>query len=352
MVGVGSHWDALRQSELAPILPLAGEGDVVEVEDLTVFVQRMARSAWRERGFESPVAVATAQPASDAVRILGDYGPRGSLALITMRNEGSGRVVATAASLRDLAGIPIDEARFFNTLFDLNRLTGKFKEKQSEGLGGLVQATPLYDDISAPTGFAGTQSVFGLIAFLFIAGYVVLATIGSWVWLRGRKATSLSWTVFAGFAVVASALGLGTVGGMRGISRGVQSLNVLDFEAGATRARGPVMFGYRSPVRQRVELSLPGEGNFLRPLPRNPSGAGRYVTPARYESITVCRGLRRRADESNAQASGGILAWRPRWYHPWPIGRATRHREAGARELDSERLPGRYRRRRAAVHRS
>ncbi len=286
VIGIGSQWDALRQSDLAPILPLAGAGEVVEIDDLTVFIQRMARPAFSKRSFDSPVAVTTAQPTADAVRILGEYGPRGSLSLITMRSEGSGRVVATAAGIRDLTSIPVDEARFFNALFDLNRLTEEFKKKQYDGMQGMLfQATPLYDDVLAPTGFGGTQSVFGLIAFLFIAGYVVLATIGSWVWLRSRRITSLSWTVFAGFAVVASALGLGTVAGLRGFSRGVQSLNILDLEAGATRARGPVMFGYRSPVRQRVELTLPGDGNFLRPLPRNPKGAGSYVTPARYASI-------------------------------------------------------------------
>jgi hypothetical protein len=85
--------------------------------------------------------------------------------------------------------------------------------------------------------------------------------------------------------VAASVLSLGTVGALRSLSGGVRSVCILDLEAGSSAVRGRCLFGYRSPIRQRADLELPGEANFLRPLPRSPRGASKYVTPARYVGL-------------------------------------------------------------------
>jgi hypothetical protein len=59
----------------------------------------------------------------------------------------------------------------------------------------------------------------------------------------------------------------------------------VDLAAGSSAAHGPCFFGYRSPLRQRVALSLPGEGNFLRPLERKPGPQSTFMTPTRYAAI-------------------------------------------------------------------
>ncbi len=286
IVGVGATWDAIRGSELASIMPLRGAGPTAELNKLTVFFNTMALPAWRERGLKNPIAVTTAEPAPDALRTLGEHGPSGPLAMITMHPVGSGRVVATAASLNDLTRSPIDVEKFFGALIDLNAYTDKFRENQMSSaqlaLGG---SNWIYDDIVSPVGFGGETALRGLTAFLFVAAYVGLATVGAWWWLGNRKLTHASWVVFAGFAIAASVLSLGTVAALRGFSRGVQSLSILDLEAGSVTARGPCLFGYRSPIRQTVELSLPGEGNFLRPLARESRTKNYYVTPARYAGM-------------------------------------------------------------------
>jgi hypothetical protein len=288
VLGIGAKWSALHKSDLAPLLPLQGDGPTVEVTRLPTFFDRVALPAWRDREFRAPVAVTTAEPVEGAFRTLGDFGPTGAISLITMRLVGSGRVVATAASLADLTtGISIDQEKFFRALFDLNAYTKEFMEKQLEAgrYSGMLTRDWLYDGLTDPVRFAGATALGGLGVFLFVAAYVVVATLASWAWLRGRGLTHLSWTVFAGFAVAASALSLGTVSALRGFSGGVRSVSILDLEAGSTEARGPCLFGYRSPTRQRVELALGEQGQFLRPLARNPQGAARYFTPARYAAL-------------------------------------------------------------------
>lgn len=288
IIGVGPEWAALREyGELAAVLPLAGEGPPVEAVDLPVFRRRMLRPPWANRPLEHAIPATTAGLAEGAQRMLGDFGPGNvPINLIAMRLVGSGRVVSTAASLRDLTREGLDDVPFFSALLDLNTYTKKFKDAHS---GLLVQALAdthaVYPPIAGVIGFQTTGAIRGLLAFLFVGGYIAVATIGSWAWLRGRKATHASWAVFGGFAVVASALSLVMVMGMRGFSRGVQSLNVLDLEAGGQTARGFCWFGYRSPIRQRVRLSLPGENDFLRPLARGPEVPSYYVTPARYASV-------------------------------------------------------------------
>jgi len=292
IIGVGPQWGALRKSDLADILPLAGEGATVEVTRLPALFDNVAPSTWRTREFRTPVAVTTAQPAAGAFRTLGDFGPTGALALVTMRLVGSGRVVTLAGGLADMLDqAPLEVDKLVGALIDLNRYPTVFKDKEAETLHyGLDDRERLYDGFVKPVQFTATTALLGLFAFLFVAAYIVLATLASWAWLRGRKQTHLSWTVFAGCAVLASAASLGTVSAVQGLSRGVHSFCIVDLEAGSTEGRGPCLFGYCSPVRQRVDLALAGDAGWLRPLARNPRGATRYVTPARYANLPT-RGL-------------------------------------------------------------
>lgn len=286
IIGIGPSWGTLSKSDLAPILPLAGEGATQSVQGLELFLSKMALSERARREFREPIPVTMAKLADGAVRTLGDYGPGNELInLIAMRLVGSGRVVTTAATLRDLTSVPISQEKFFGAMIDLNRYTKEFTDKELESAQiSLFPSLSQYEGVVNPVDFGGATALRGLTAFLFVAGYVVLATLASWVWLRGRGLIHLSWTVFAGFAVVASAVSLATVGAMRGFTS-VKTVSILDGQAGTTAARAFCLFGYSSPTRQRVGLSLPGEGNFLRPLARNPRGSSFYVTPVRYAAL-------------------------------------------------------------------
>ncbi|MCK4343150.1 MAG: hypothetical protein KAY37_15655 [Phycisphaerae bacterium] len=283
IVGLGESWGAIRGTALESIMPLQGPGPPQETSKLDMFIRRVGLRGRSGRELDGYLTVTTADLAEDAVRTLSALGPRNeTINLISMRLVGSGRVVATAAGLRDLAELRVDHEKFFAELLDLNRYTEEFKKGQNNFL---LNIDHLYDDFVEPIALRRQSALLGLTAFLFVSAYILVATLATWWWLRGRKLTHLSWAVFAVLAIVASVLSLGTVTGMRSFSRGVQSLSILDLEAGSRAARGPCLFGYRSSLRQRVELSLPGEGNFLRPLASAPLGSTYYVTPARYAAV-------------------------------------------------------------------
>jgi len=286
VLGIGTSWPTLRKSDLAELLPLRPEGEVVEVQRLEVFARNFLPPSALGREFRPPIAVTTAAPTPDAIRALGDFGPTGPLSLITMRQIGAGRVSATAASLRDLLRETPDREKFFTALLDLSRYEKSFLEREAElaRFGGRLPVF-VYDEAVKPIALASETLIRSTLAGLFTSGYMLLATVVSWVWLRRKRLTHLSWLVFAGFALIGSALSLGMVAALRSCSRGVESLCVLDLLADETTARGVCFFGYGSSTRQRVELTLPGEGNFLRPLAGSPRGSGKYVTPARYAGL-------------------------------------------------------------------
>ncbi len=301
IVGVGANWPQLAACELAPLLPLSGAGPTVELDRVSLFLGRYGERGASARKLARPLPATTAQLTPGALRIMGEYGPgNATINLLALHTVDSGRVSASAASIRELltlrlhepqapesSGEPvlINKERFFTDLLDLNRLTSRFKENELNKLSGIFLPDNLYDDVVQPISFRRTSAVGSLTAFLFVAAYIAAATVGTWWWLRRRNQTQLSWTVFAVFAVVASAFSLFTVSGMRTLfSRGVQTLSILDLRATSVQARGPVLFGYASPIRRRVELTLPDDGSFLRPLARNPIRKNYYLTPARYSA--------------------------------------------------------------------
>lgn len=285
IVGVGESWNAIRGSALESGMPLAGPGPTVDAVALGTLRRLAGLPAWRSDGVERSVTLTTAGLAEGALRTVGEVHPQGLINLITMRPVGSGRVVATAATLRDLTGLLVSHEKLFGQLLDLNPYTAEFQQNaQNAIMHTLLEHHVLYDDVVRPVGFGQATALRGLTAFLFVGIYIAVATVASWWWLRGRKLSHLSWVVFGGFAVAASLLSVVTVTAMRSLSRGVQALCVVDLDAGSSAARGPCLFGYRSPGRARVRGGLPDEfgRSFLRPLAQSPRGSNRYVTPARY----------------------------------------------------------------------
>ncbi len=284
VVGLGAGYEAVRRRPgLAEMLPLEGPGPTVDVTRLDVFLRRMAVNP-SVTAYALPISVTTAKLARDAHRVLGDYGPDGALNLISMRLVDSGRVIATGAALRDLLSVPLKTDEFFPALLDLNKLTEKYRNNQLDSMTGmLIDQRYVAPDVVREVGFTSKAALGGVTVFLFVVAYVAAATVASWWWLSRNKKAHLSWPVFAGLAVLASALSLTTVSLLRGVfNRGVQTLCVLDLESGETDARGYCLFGYASPVRRTVELSLPGDDTFLRPLSRGPRQRSEYVTPALY----------------------------------------------------------------------
>ena len=329
VVGLGQAWSSVHGTELAEILPVQPRDPqpeatgptyppVVETQEMPDFfeylVARGGRTdsdeAARSRTFRSPVSVATAEAKPGAVRSFRTRIPNGRVIdLVTVHTVGSGRVIAVAASLHDLLQMPVNDA-FYAQLFDLNPTTKEFREAETQSFQiTMGENKALYDDIVNEIGFRGRSSVLVLAAFAFVVAYVGLASLASWWWLKQHALTTISWTVFAAFAVVASTLSLGTVAVLQGVRSGVESISFVDTEAGSPQSRTHCYIGYSSPSRAPVDLSLAGEDGFLRPLTRGPHGSGTYATPRRYTAIPgrgLLEGAPRRATLKQFEGFCGV----------------------------------------------
>ncbi|TWT46179.1 hypothetical protein RAS1_26270 [Phycisphaerae bacterium RAS1] len=285
LIGLGTSWPLLQRSALADILPFEGQGGTIETQSLELFFSRMVESEVKVREFVSLVTIATPQLSPTAVPLGNDRANGQIFTMAAARFVGSGRVMAVAASLRDLTSAPVN-ATFWSSLLDLNPLTRKFRENEESALQQLVGLTgseQLFSGVVRPADFSGVSSVFVAAAFIFVSAYILLATVASWTWLKRYQLTAISWTVFAAFAVAGSALGLGTVSVTRGLSQGVQSSAIVDLEAGSPQARARAWIGYGSGARQNVDLSLSGEGAYLRAMARGPRQESTYATAGSYD---------------------------------------------------------------------
>ncbi|MGD8451079.1 MAG: hypothetical protein PVJ57_04620 [Phycisphaerae bacterium] len=305
IVGLGDSWPNLAGSELADLLPVqpiaagGGQRTTREVRQLDGFFGHFVQDIYqretpaRSRTFKEDVSIAMVEARPGALRAVRTLMAEGDVTdLLTAHWLGSGRVVAVAASLGDLLSVPVNES-FYARLFDLNPTTDNFRKSESESIQFTLGtgARELYGSIVSPTSKTGWSSVLVLAAFAFVVAYVGVATLATWFWLDRYKLRQLSWTVFAVFAIVASLLSLGTVGVLRGVSRGVDMFSFIDLEAGASQARARCYFGYSSPSRLPLDLALTTESGFLRPLTRGPGNSSEYATPARYSAQPAQRRL-------------------------------------------------------------
>jgi hypothetical protein len=288
VVGLGSAWNRVQKSRLAAIMPVQGDGPVVTVNTLTTFFQKMVDPTSKMTEFKQPVAIATPAPAPHGVVTYRDTGAGRQLNIVTMGNVGSGRVVAVAARLPDLTARDMT-ARFLYEIIDFNRKGDDFykHECDRDKMAGLITGSShaLFGDLTRPVDFGAIGGLFLFAAILFVIAYIGVATLVSWWWLRQHALTQLSWTVFAVFAVIASALGIGAVGLTHGVFGEVRGVSLVDLSSGATEARAYCLFGYRSPRRQRIDFTLPGDGNYLRAMARGGGTLSVYATAERYDAI-------------------------------------------------------------------
>ena len=292
VVGVGGNADVLAETALADILPLELLGGSLTTSTLERFANQFATGDNSRNPFESPIAVAKVRTREGATQMLWDTAGGRPQPLMAVWNVGSGRVIASAASLRDLTGARV-KREFYNMLFDLYPYTAQFKEAEaSHYLSGFGRRS-LFDGLVRPTDFAVTGQINAVIATFFVFAYIGLSTLASWFWLKHYRRTSWSWVVFAAFAVAASFLSLGAVWLGRGLVSEVHAASLVDLEAGAYEARAACWFGYRSPRRELLSFSLPTDRqgvldtdkNYLRPLSTAGTSSA-YATPLRYSADT------------------------------------------------------------------
>lgn len=313
VVGLGANWGNLRDTEfvrgipaknLPGIIPLVGDTPSVTVRTLKRFFARFGNSlelypnadGGQSAQFSDPIPISTARQRTPGLRTFWDTLPdRSTVDLIVMDMAGRGRVTTVAAAIHDLLSVNLD-ATFLYELLDLSPMRSEWIEKEAER-SIMRDRAALFEPIAAVTAFTDVVVLFRVVAIIFVVAYGLAAVFGTWWWLGRRGLTHLSWTAFAVCAATASVLSLAAVKLMRGVTTEVRSVSFVDLNSGSTDGRGPCWFGYRSPSRERIDLTLPGVDNYLRPMsPPSRIGMSRYATPARYAALPA-----------KAQLSGTLL---------------------------------------------
>lgn len=300
IVGIGDAWPRIQDSELAEIMPVSGSGQLLEAKRLVNFSDRYV-SAFDNAGtlvnsFRDPIAVADLSATRGAMVTFRDQVMPGAkpVDLIAMKHVGAGRVIAVTASLRDLTTLRTKD-EFAEELFDLSERSKKYNEAGLDKFSGMMSGAAIlgpyeiFDRVVAPINFTGKRQLFVLAALAFVAVYGLVATFGSWTYLHKLKKTGMSWTIFAGIAAAASALGLFAVGATAQFRTGVHAVHVVDMLADQPEADAIAhgWYGYGSALRQSYDFSLAGRDSFVRPLAMAQSLPSTYATASRYAADPV-----------------------------------------------------------------
>lgn len=310
VVGIGANWAAIRDSALAEIMPMGGEAKTLAAAKLRLFQSRFVNAGPDGKGkveFDAPISVGQLQAARESVVVFRDQvHPVGTAVdLVSVRCIGAGRVTATAASLRDLTSLAVTP-EFYGYCLDVVPLTTRYakllEDKRNSTLTFGATELALFAEIATRISFQGQRTLFVLAVLAFVALYTLVATAGSWWWLQRRSLLSLSWTVFAGLAVVASVAGLLLVSVSGGLRQGVHSVHVVSQQAADRWAACRGWYGYGSALRQLVNLHVgpaedaeaPGSGKssgFVRAMAMPTPLIATFATPARYQSDPAEGGL-------------------------------------------------------------
>jgi len=208
-------------------------------------------------------------------------------AFVTRRPFGRGQVIFVAAELSDLLsrGSRPSE-RVLADLIGVRLLKGDPPDQSR--VGGLRVETDIFNTLRRKTTFGVTAGLYLGFAFLFVVAYILLATGGTWAWLKRQQRVQHTWTAFAMVSIAASVVSVASVQWMRGISYRVQELSIVDGEAGSNQAHAACYFGLKAPVHSRLDLRVPC--NWLDPgSPTDINGLLAPLAPEREGTVFASR---------------------------------------------------------------
>ncbi|GMU21754.1 MAG: hypothetical protein AMXMBFR13_18430 [Phycisphaerae bacterium] len=302
LLGVGRNWEIVSKSSLGETLPAKlstpetmdrliepwadGLGDPIQTALNPVLTYSPVRS---EGLLPRALPVIPAEPkAEDPI-------------LLARSAFGRGDVLLATVDVRELLlQLPADRQKAFL----LRSLGLRAKERTSGQQDSPYPRENLFRFIEQRTGFQVTTQVYLMFAFVFVVGYVAVATGGSWAWLRQRKMIHHAWAAFAVVAVVASVVSLAAVQMIRGIGHRVEELTIVDGEAGSPAVVASTYLGLKTAAHTIVDLRLASPEQIdqessaqistLRPLAMNPFSYGgtTYTAGLRYEAVPLLGELR------------------------------------------------------------
>jgi hypothetical protein len=318
LITAGRNWQMLASSSLAPVLPVTITGadnqrEALEFLDILkndIYEGLLARDYNRR-----PILRCRMTKTSNAIGIPSEC-PNEQIAYRNLL--GRGTLTFVGASLRQLLPPPApppappesaaEDAPASNTdrtEFEAvcERVIGwtflGLPKVIEEGRTAYLTAEPvnLFDLVRQTIGFQTLSAAFLVFAIIFAIVYVMIATAGSYWYLKRRAWQHHCWTAFAIVSLAGIVVGTGMVWTLRGVSTKVWETTVIDAKAGEDYGYATCLFGVKTPDHTRLDLRLPagganapGAGRFgaLRVMPRSTSYdvvESRYVAPDAFRSV-------------------------------------------------------------------
>ncbi len=299
VLGVGRNWELVRKSMLGELLPAELNGtETLSQCPIGWLADVLGNPEATEAVPFSPsltyCAVKTPALRTDADSLI-PVRPRADEPLaVTRRPSGRGEILLVGFELNELFKQTGKIKPFLHVLFDLRAQSEQIDPQQQ--MGYYVQPVDLFQYIEQLIGFQTTAGMYFLLAFLFVIAYILMATLGSWVWLKRRGLLRHAWVTFAGMVVLASGTSLLAVRVIRGIGQQVQEMSIVDGRAGSYDASALCYFGLKTASHQRLDLRVPSDwgekdqtavaGGLLGPLAMEPSmtDLSTYTVGERYQA--------------------------------------------------------------------
>lgn len=317
LISSGKNWQSLAQSRLASALPvkITGVQQVREAQEFTVdIVQRDDFAGDLEREY-------TRRPITrcDMTR------KRGMIAIPSQcaspqiayrRLLGGGMLTFVGASLSQLLPAPPmlskpnqdgssytydseDPPEFIQICEKIvaSNFLGlpKVREEQNMFMG-YRDPVNLFQKVRETIGFQGLGATFLIFAILFAFAYTLIATVGTYSYLKKRGWAHVCWSAFAGVSIAGTLLGTGMVWTLRGFTTRLRQTTIVDAREGEDFGYATCLLGVRTPNHTSLDLRLPvgypddpgpPEFGLLRAMPSSTSdllGESTFVSPGKYQS--------------------------------------------------------------------
>lgn len=289
LITASKNWQALAASPLADALPVTLNG-LSQRNEAQEFLDLVGNEEYEGRldrlYLKQGLSRCKMSPRPGAIPIPAEC-PNQQIAY--RRYLGRGMIVFVGASLNELLPPPgnlrriamdVDADRdrfdaddpFLGTACErivARRLLGlPGVHKQEQNL--LFMVTDLFGFLRSSIAFESVGTKFLIFAIVFALAYTLVATFGSFWYLRRRGWEHHCWTAFGVVSIAGSVVGTGMVGLLRGVTTRLWQTTVIDAEAGVDYGYARCLFGVRTPNHTRLDLRLPVDGNA-----DDPTGAGR-----------------------------------------------------------------------------
>jgi hypothetical protein len=313
----GTNAQALGNSALAAALPVKIKSveQVREAQEFTQIVKNNEFEVDLDRGYNKhPITRCRFDVLAGAMPIPADC-PNPQIAW--RKQSGRGEVTFVGASLTELlpsssepAGKdnPKDAAEVRALLSNpfvaacenvIGRNFLSLPEVREQKYAGMMTLQPrdLFRDLRSSVGFESVSAGFLVFALLFAISYTIVATFGSYWYLKRRSWPHLCWLAFAVVSIAGSVVGTTMVWGLRGVRMQVWQTTIVDGHQGSPLARAACLFGVKTPDHTRLKLRFPKSGaeqgaglqaGELRPMPEVLSQdaiESQFVAPERYTSL-------------------------------------------------------------------